>query len=57
MLSITDCDPKGTISEVRGHGDATFGHPDTDRLPLADSPTRDRVITMVKEIGKTSFEK
>ena len=26
MLSVTDFDPKGTISEVRVHGGAKFGH-------------------------------
>ena len=26
MLSVTDFDPRGTISEVRVHGGAEFGH-------------------------------
>ena len=69
MLSVTDFDPKGTISEVRVHAglyldileadrspNAVRFHVGTtqvdfevDRLPPANSPPADHLITMVKE--------
>ena len=69
MLSVTDFDPKGTISEVRVHAglyldlldadrspNAVRFHVGTtqvdfeaDRLPPANSPPGDILITMVKE--------
>ena len=53
MLSVTDFDPKGTISEVRLHAGLYLDIPDAGRSPnAADSPRSsrapDRLITMVK---------
>ena len=53
MLSITDFDPKGTISEVRVHARLYLDILDASRSPnAADSPRSsrapDRLITMVK---------
>ena len=48
MLSVTDFNPKGTISEVRVHAGAYLDKLDADRLPNADSPRSswNRLITM-----------
>ena len=53
MLSVTDFDPKGAISEVKVHGGAKFAIPDAGQSPNADSPPRDHLITMVKLQKKT----
>ena len=53
MLSVTDFDSKGTISEVRVHGGANLDMLDAGRSPNADSPPRDHLITMVKLKKKT----
>ena len=62
-LSVTDFDPKGTISEVRVHARLYLDILDADRSPnAADSPrsSRNRLITMEKvktKWQKNSFEK
>ena len=38
MLSVTDFDPKGTISEVRVHAGPHLDILEADRSPNADSP-------------------
>ena len=62
MLSVTDFDPKGTISEVRVHAWPHLNILDTDRSPNADSPrsSRNHLTTMAKlkkKSLKQSFEK
>ena len=62
-LSVTDFDPKGTISEVRVHVGLYLDILDADRSPnTADSPqsSGNRLVTMVKvrmKWRKTGFEK
>ena len=64
MLSVTDFDPKGTISEVIVHTGMYLDLLNAGRLPnAADSPRSsqapDCLITMVKteKIVKISFER
>ena len=48
VLSVTDFDPKGTISEVKVHASANLDIVDAGRSPIADSPrsSRNRLIIL-----------
>ena len=50
ILSGTDFDPKGTISEVRVYARPHLDILDADRSPNADSPrsSQNRLITIIK---------
>ena len=60
MRSSACTDPKEAFSEVRVHAETTQVDFELERLPPADSPPGDLLITVVKEtvlIYKRSFEK